>query len=432
MSKKRRLKKEKIFRLCSILFIGFLFIFFSSRLVYNFILENVNKKPDSSLLSDKIIYSIDESKSIYDGEKTILKGNIDNNYISYSGILWRVMEIENGNIKIVSDDSVTLLPWGQNKNYEESNINKWLNSTFKNNLTDIEKYLTLNEMCINNTNEINITECQNKNDYISILSMNEYITAGANDSYLNNNTYFWLSATNDKNEPWYVFDNGGIKEDNSNHIYGVRPVVVLKDIDYIFGNGTKSSPYLVSNEPVDKLSEVELGSLIDYSSYTWKVVGKTDTSIKLVLNEPLTIDEKEVEKIYSKKYYEFNLKDTNGIAYYLNNTFYKTLTNKDYLQKGDFYIGKYDLFDLDEIYSESVNTYVGLLTIGDIYLPENDDMYLLSSISNDNTIPVVNKNNTIFYNLISYESKIKPVIYLDKEIEIKGGIGDINYPFELR
>ena len=37
---KRKIKKEKIFRAISIVFLGFLFIFFSSRLVYNYILEN--------------------------------------------------------------------------------------------------------------------------------------------------------------------------------------------------------------------------------------------------------------------------------------------------------------------------------------------------------------------------------------------------------
>ena len=435
-NKKIKLKKEKIFRFVSVIFLGFLFIFFSSRLVYNYILENVvNKnKPTSSLLSDKIILNINKENISYSGDKTILKGQINNNYISYSGILWRVIEVENGNIKMVTDDSVTLLPWGNNKKYEESNIYEWLNSEngLKNNLTDVNTYLEEMEYCINNTDEINITQCENKKEYISLLSMNDYIQIGANESYLNNNTYFWLAANNSENDPWYVFDNGGIETDNDNHIYGVRAVVTLKDIDYFYGNGTIDSPYLVSNEPVDNLSEIELGSFIDYSGYTWKVVGKTSTSIKLVLNNPLIIKNDEIQKIYSKKYPKFNLSDTNGIAYYLNNDFYKKLENKEYLVKEDFYIGKFSEFGLNELYEESVNTYVGLLTIGDIFLSENDDMYLLSSITDDNTIPVINKNDTIFYNLISYESNIKPVIYLNNEIEIMGGIGDINYPFELR
>ncbi len=433
MKKRRKLKKERIFRWFSILFIGFLFVFFSSRLVYNYILEHKNNSENvSNSLSDKIVSSINEKNLKYSSDKTILKGEIQNNYISYSGILWRVISVENGNIKMVSDDSITMLPWGTNKSYKESNIYKWLNDNLEHNLTDKSTYLQESEFCINNTNEINISNCSNINSYISILSMNDYIESGANEGFLNNDTYFWLASNNDKNNAWYVFDDGGIKVDTDNHIYGVRPVVTLKSIDYFYGDGTVDSPYLVSNDPVDKLSEVELGSYIDYSGYTWKVVDKTQNSIKVVLDSPLKINNSEIEKIYSKKYYEFDLNDKNGIAYYLNNTFYKTLKNREYLNKGTFYIGKYESFDLEEISSESVDAYVGLLTLGDIFLNENDDMYLLSSITNDNTIPVINKNNTIFYNLINYESKIKPVIFLNDEIEIKGGIGDKNYPFELR
>ena len=102
------------------------------------------------------------------------------------------------------------------------------------------------------------------------------------------------------------------------------------------------------------------------------------------------------------------------------------------MKKGDFYIGKFDTYDLEELYNEKFNAYVGLLTVGDIFVTQNIDMYLLSSVTDDNTIPVLNKNNSLFYNFISYESGIKPVIYLDNKLEVKGGMGDENYPFELR
>lgn len=430
---KRKIKKEKIFRVASIVFLGFLFIFFSSRLVYNYILEN-NNQETTNLLSDRIISSISKENISYNKDKYILKGQIDNNYISYSGLLWRVLEVENGNIKMVTDDSVTLLPWNNGQKYENSNIYKWFNSDngLINNLTNKDLYLEKTNFCINNTNEINISECENNNDYISLLSMNDYINAGANESFLNNSTYFWLAATNDQNNAWYVFDNGGIKTSEDNHIYGVRAVVVLKSMDYIYGNGTISSPYVVSNDPINTLEEIELGSYISYSNYTWKVISKTEDSVKVVLDEPLKIDEEEIKKIYSKKYNSFNQDDINNVGYYLNKTFYNKLENKKYLKKGDFYIGKFNSYELDELYSEKVSAYVGLLTIGDIYLTDNDEMYLLSSITDDNTIPIVNKNNTLFYDFINYESKIKPVIYLDNQIEIKSGIGNESYPFELR
>ncbi len=427
---KRVIKKEKIFRFCSVIFLSSLFIFFSFRLVYNYMKEQkANSLIDTGMLSTKIINNLKKENYLYNDNKYILKNLVENNYVSYSGILWRIVSVDDGKIKLVSDENVTVLPFG--KNYDESNVIKWLNSTFKSNLTQPDLFITEFDSCVNNVDKIEKSDCNNSKNYVSLLSMNDYIDAGANNSYLNNNTYFWLSALNES-EPWYVFDNGGLKTDSNNHIYGVRPVIVLNDIEYIYGNGTKSSPYIISNEPVDTLSEIELGSYIDYSGYTWKVVSKDETSVKVVLSTPLKLNDEEIKKIYSKKYNYYKLNDSTGIAYYLNHTFYNTLKDKKYLKKGDFYIGKFDTYDLEELYNEKVNAYVGLLTVGDIFVTQNIDMYLLSSVTDDNTIPVLNKNNSLFYNFISYESGIKPVIYLDNKVEVKGGMGDENYPFELR
>lgn len=427
---KRVIKKEKIFRFCSVIFLSSLFIFFSFRLVYNYMKEQkANSLIDTGMLSTKIINNLKKENYLYNDNKYILKNLVENNYVSYSGILWRIVSVDDGKIKLVSDENVTVLPFG--KNYDESNVIKWLNSTFKSNLTQPDSFITEFDSCVNNVDKIEKSDCNNSKNYVSLLSMNDYIDAGANNSYLNNNTYFWLSALNES-EPWYVFDNGGLKTDSNNHIYGVRPVIVLNDIEYIYGNGTKSSPYIISNEPVDTLSEIELGSYIDYSGYTWKVVSKDETSVKVVLSTPLKLNDEEIKKIYSKKYNYYNLNDSTGIAYYLNHTFYNTLKDKKYLKKGDFYIGKFDTYDLEELYNEKVNAYVGLLTVGDIFVTQNIDMYLLSSVTDDNTIPILNKNNSLFYNFISYESGIKPVIYLDNKVEVKGGMGDENYPFELR
>lgn len=427
---KRVIKKEKIFRFCSVIFLSSLFIFFSFRLVYNYMKEQkANSLIDNGMLSTKIINNLKKENYLYNDNKYILKNLVENNYVSYSGILWRIVSVDDGKIKLVSDENVTVLPFG--KNYDESNVIKWLNSTFKSNLTQPDLFITEFDSCVNNVDKIEKSDCNNSKNYVSLLSMNDYIDAGANNSYLNNNTYFWLSALNES-EPWYVFDNGGLKTDSNNHIYGVRPVILLNDIEYIYGNGTKSAPYIISNEPVDTLSEIELGSYIDYSGYTWKVVSKDETCVKVVLSTPLKLNDEEIKKIYSKKYNYYNLNDSTGIAYYLNHTFYNTLKDKKYLKKGDFYIGKFDTYDLEELYNEKVNAYVGLLTVGDIFVTQNIDMYLLSSVTDDNTIPILNKNNSLFYNFISYESGIKPVIYLDNKAEVKGGMGDENYPFELR
>ena len=213
---KRVIKKEKIFRFCSVIFLSSLFIFFSFRLVYNYMKEQkANSLIDNGMLSTKIINNLKKENYLYNDNKYILKNLVENNYVSYSGILWRIVSVDDGKIKLVSDENVTVLPFG--KNYDESNVIKWLNSTFKSNLTQPDLFITEFDSCVNNVDKIEKSDCNNSKNYVSLLSMNDYIDAGANNSYLNNNTYFWLSASNE-NEPWYVFDNGGLKTDSNNHI----------------------------------------------------------------------------------------------------------------------------------------------------------------------------------------------------------------------
>lgn len=426
----RKLNKQKLFNFISILFLSFLIIFFGARLIYNYLDENGNKEVTSSLLSDTIIRGINKENIQYSNTYKIV-GNTESNYVLYSGILWRVVEVDNGNIKLVSSDSLTILPWG-NGDYSYSNINKWLNESLLTNLTNINDNLLDFSACLIKTNEIKTSECTNDNSKISLLTLNDYIVAGGNNSYLNNNEYYWLSSTNVDTKPWYVFEEGGTSVENENHLYGVRAVIVLKDRDYIYGNGTFDNPYMASNEPVNTLYEAELGSYIKYSGYEWKIVSKQDDSIKVVMTSSLKENEKFITKKYSNNYNYFNLNDKTGIAYYLNNTFYKSLENKKYLKKGTFNIGTFKNYNYNELTDKKLEGYVGLLTVGDIYLNNNKDMYLLSTIVEGNTIPVLKKNSTIYYDFKTYESEIRPVIYLDNSLEIVNGIGNENYPFELR
>ncbi|MCM1370477.1 MAG: hypothetical protein NC181_01105 [Clostridium sp.] len=427
----KKIKKEKLFRIVSICFLGFLFIFYGARFTYNYISENLINKQTSDLFSDTIVSKTKKENLTYENNTYTLIGDIDNNYVSYSGILWRVISVYDNEIKIVTDDSITMIPWGNNKDYLSSNINTWLNEKLLNNLTSIDYYIQDFDACLNITNNSSLSECKNLSSKISLLSLNDYLKAGANNSFINNGTYFFLSSTDENNYPWYVFDSGGVNIDKENHIYGVRAVISLKNTEEFYGSGTKNDPYIVFNNPIDNLEEVELGSYIDYSDYIWKVISKEDDSVKLVMTEPLKENDIEITKAYSRYKNVFDLNDKTGIAYYLNNTFYNKLNHKEYIKSKDYYIGKYTDYNLDEQYSEKVNCNVALLTLGDNFITEYDDMYLISSIKNDGTIPII-KKSMIFSDFVSYESLIKPVIYLDSSLEIKGGIGDSTYPFELR
>lgn len=421
----KRSKLEIIFLVISFIFIGGLIITYSARGIYYYLKENGNKEVIKSDLSSIILNKINKDNIYYKDNKYNIIGNVENNYVFYSGILWRVISLDENTIQVITDDSITLLP----------NNNKLVNTWLKDNVGEFTKYETLlskNKTCDDSFDNIENISCSNKiEDYMTLLSAEQYKLIGGANSYVNNNKYWWLSNTDTSNNSWYVKDDGELNSDSLNHIYGVRPVVTINNIEYIYGNGSQDNPYIISNDAANSLYEAELGSYINYSNYVFKIVSKQN-GIKLVMVNPLTINGLELTKKYSNKNNYFNLSDITNIAYYLNNTFYNTL-DKKYLNKGDYNMGTYDNYAYEELYNNKINSYIGLLNVGDLFLNENDNMYLLSENTNDlKTISILKENDTLYYDFVTYESLIKPVIYLNGNIEIANGIGNSNYPYELR
>ena len=91
-----------------------------------------------------------------------------------------------------------------------------------------------------NINDIKKTTCKklDNSNLISTISAYEYVRALANDSYLNNNSYYWTS-TNSTDSAYYVFDKGGITTSNERDILGIRPVITLKGNTIVSGDGSK-------------------------------------------------------------------------------------------------------------------------------------------------------------------------------------------------
>lgn len=406
----KRSKLEIIFLILSFCFIFGLIITYSSRGVYYYLKENGTKKIETKDLSSEILKNINKENIYYKGDSYNVIGNIENNYIFYSGILWRVISLNDSNISVISDDSITLLPYGS----DGSILKSWFND----NKTELTKYETiLNKLCE-----------QNCEEYMSLLTSEKYELLGGENSYLNNKKNWWVTSTD--GDSWYVKEDGTLSKDSNNHMFGVRPIINIKNIEYIYGDGTKNNPFVISNDPINSLKEAELGSYISYDNYIWKIVSKKD-NIKLIMVDSLESNGNIIKKSYSNINNYFNLNDRSGIAYYLNNNFYNSL-NKKYLVKGKYNIGKYNSYSYDELYNQ-IEAYVGLLNVGDIFLNENDNMYLLSGNTNDlKTISILKENDSLYLNFINYKSEIRPVIYLNKDAEVVNGTGNESYPYELR
>ena len=263
--KKSIRKCEKIFLFINILVILTIIGIYAYRVFYYYnethnINENITLKEKLTSV-DNIVYQKD---GLYEKDNIFFyKGEEVNNYVYYSGRMFRIIGINDG-IKMIEEDGLTNIISGINSKYDESMIYQWLKD-YLNTLKDYEIYLKTSDYC-NESIDIENYSCSNKLDeYIGLLDIKEYLNAGGKNSYLNNNTYFWTINYDKDNKFFYVNDEGSInninnKEDNY-FSYGIRPVITLKeDVLYIKGSGIIYDPYIIEEADNALLKDNGIGS----------------------------------------------------------------------------------------------------------------------------------------------------------------------------
>jgi hypothetical protein len=442
-----KLRKDRVFILISMIFLCTLISIYTYRFIHYYRLENGNTKEvvnNDNYFYQRIISSnkiIDATTGLFENDNEyVFRGNIENNYVLYDNILYRIIKIEkNNNIKLIAEDSLTSLVWGYKSDYKSSYVKSWLNTKFKNNINN--EYLVKSETCIDKIDDIGDYSCNDKynDDEVVLLSMEEYINAGGKNSYLKNNKTFWIVNATSDNEAWSIGELGGLSDivnlNDTYKLYGVRPVITITGkTDIPNGEGTKENPYIISKITPSILSEASIGSYINFSDNIYKIVDKLDeNNIKVALNGYLNNDDGYIYKKYAKVSSVYNVKNNENLAYYLNNTFFKNLKNNDYLVSSDWNLGKYSIDnEYNYIFQDTINTKVGLLNIGDLYINDFGDTFTMTRTNEvDDTIYVVNANGSASANFVNIELKIRPAFYLSKSLTITSGEGTIDKPYEL-
>lgn len=421
-------KFSKLFVIISFLIMFALLLTYSIRFIHFYNIEHP-KNEIENLLSSKIL----EEKIVNNNGLTLLnneyiyKGKVENNYVSYSGYLFRIVKVnKDKSIKLVTDDITTSLVWGYHTDYENSYIKKYLEEVFYNSLVNKDKYLLESNWCIDSIKKKTDVCKDIYSSKIGLLTYNDYKLANSNNSYLNINKYWWTMNTYDDSKVWYVFDEGGVNnksdDESTYYSFGVRPSIVINpNVQFISGNGTKENPYII-----DKYTEVNVGSYVNYSNYIWKVISVND-NIKLVMDDCLKDGEVCLTRKYSNSSSEFNPNSYNTLAYYLNHNFYNTLDDK-YIVKGIWNVGKIDAevsYDYNNIYNDNVEANVGLLNV-----VENNkiDSFTLTPGS-DELIYKLNQDGSLYSSDTDEELNIYPVIYLNKDIVVNNGDGTKENPF---
>lgn len=418
-------RKKNIFMIISLLIFLSLLITYSYRFIHYYKIEHPKKDIYDNSLVNKVLTNNEivlKGTGLYTyNNDYIFKYRPKNNYVLYSGYLFRIVRInEDKSLKLVTDDIVSSLSW-QN-NYKDSNIKSYLENEFYNKLNNPDNYILETSWCIDAIDK-KIDSCQKTiNSKIGLLSYNDYVLAAANNSFLNINKYWWTINEYKDGKIWYIFDEGGINNNSTDGInsysYGIRPSINLKpSVEYISGTGSIDDPYIIDNS-----TEPTVGKYIEYSNYLWKIINVDDVSIKLVMNDCLKSNDECITKKYSNYDNVFNKNSYGSIAYYLNNDLYYKLDRK-YIMDGTWYIGNYDN-DYRSIINKEVKSKVGLLNVIENDIPNS---YTLTP-SNEDTIYTLKDNGMLYSTDIYEELNIYPSIYITKDIKVSG-TGTINNPF---
>ena len=452
MSKKKKQrrpirKKELIFDIFSLVSLIIIGLIYEFRAYYFYNEETKDKVLTDATLNGSILDNnrvTTTGAGLYqDKDGYYFKGDVNNNYVKFGNRLFRVIRINKDNsVKVISYDLVASFMNGNTK-YDNGNIRKFLNKTdnkindtdnsgvYYDTIPNADYFLKTTKYSIDSiSNDKVISSDKEYKDYISSLTIDDYIKAGGKNSYLNIVKYFYIIVTKGNNEILSIYDDGTIDAVTSSDTSGVRAVFTFKkNLKLMRGNGTIENPYVIKQGSYINFvdSYVRLGDNI------WKVYYDKNRVIKLALNGYYMKDNSFVTSSFSNQDNVFDQDNMYNIGYLLNNEFYSSLYYNNYLINGTHYngtIGEENSYDYKSIYTNKVYSKVGLLNIFDynntLFL---DNFYMINS-NNENTCYVYRKNGVLEEVGIEDEKLVVPVITMYKGI-IRRGRGSIDDPYTV-
>ena len=322
-------------------------------------------------VADVLLSGVGDNGSIdtSDSEQTFITGTDPNNYIWYSGKLWRAVSIDpsDNSVKLVTQWNISALPYNEKNNsaFKGSYMEQWLNDTsvdgFLGNLREPEKFIKTDSIW-----NATLTTATTKpakttmvTDAVGLLNIYEYTMSYKNATYSTgylNKGLFWWTLTP------YSASNVRIVDYNGIGIYGIptnsdgsRPSVNLKSaVKIIDGDGTSNNPYRLQGD-----NDNPTGALLS-TRYSGEYIsfGTDENNLYRIVSHENGIDTKITSAI--------PLKDNGSykkLAFGSNVTFSKdntigTFLNGDYLTSGTYLTS-----DQVNMIEDNTTWYLG--TVGD-------------------------------------------------------------------
>ena len=408
-----------------------------------------------------------------DPEQTFITGTDPNNYIWYSGKLWRAVSIDpsDNSVKLVTQWNISAFPYNASGNtaFQGSHMEQWLNDTsvdgFLGNLREPDKFIKIDSVW-NATMTKETTKPEKTTmitDAVGLLNIYEhtmsYKNASSPTGYLNNGLY-WCTLTPYSTS--YVrgvnFNGYGDNYSPTNSL-GSRPSINLKSaVKIIDGDGTADNPYRLQGD-----NDIPTGALLstrysgEYISFgtgennLYRIVShENGTGTKITSAIPLK-DSGSYKKIKFGSNTTFS-KD-NTIGAFLNGDY---LTSGTYLTRNQvsmiednttWYLGavgygtNYKLAKYQDITGSNLTTStttakIGLLRLGELMTEQfskadnNTSYWTLTPYSTSSVRNVINYGNGRDNSpTSSYGSR--PSMNLKSTVKIVSGTGTKSDPFIL-
>lgn len=369
-----------------------------------------------------------------------ITGSNPNNYVLYSGKLWRAISYNSNSktIKLVSDEVVTLLPYDNiSSEYYNSNIDIWLNNKFLSTLRTPDLYLYTDNW--NYTTVSDGAKPADTNIIQSKVGLLNYYEFNKVKEYLLTNYDWWLSSMASSTNSWYVTNSNSISNMQVSSFLGVRPSIVLKsNITYISGGiGTKNNPYKLDGDTIANsgsfLNTRYAGEYVTFAGNKYRIIETTDNYTRLISDTNLSSITTSFDDTTINVY-----NSGSKIGKLLNNEWYNNLNDSDKLKlvAADFCISIFNnateyinFCQTDDI----INIIVGIPKIGDMYtLPTASGEYWTLSNSTDKLINTISVNGTVSGHSLDYTSGVRPVINISSSVKIASGNGTSSSPYILQ
>ena len=425
-------------------------------------------------VAEKLLASVGSNGAIdtSDSEQTFITGTDPNNYIWYSGKLWRAVSIDpsDNSVKLVTQWNISSIPYNSenNNSFQGSYMEQWLNDTsvdgFLGNLREPEKFIKTDSvwnatLTTDSTKPEKTTMVTNAVGLLNTYEFSKNYETVQN-GYLNNELNFWLLTPYSQNLVTVVHYDGTLSADNPVVSSGIRPSVNLKsNIKIVSGTGTSDDPYRLqgdNDKPVQGtlLSTRYSGEYIKFGAgenSLYQIVShETENNTKIASAEPLKVDGEYKSLSFGNS---VTFSKNNTIGSFLNNEY---LSDSSYLSNEQekmivdettWYLGtvgydnykmaKYSDLTTNTLTSENTTAKVGILRTGELNFGQfdsnsNNTSYLSLTPFNSNYI-----RGLAYYCYanngyeVTFPLAIKPAMNLKSNVIITGGDGTKNNPFTL-